>query len=663
MRLIAFLFLFLCLASVAQAAPKHGVYSSGVSCPYPGDNGCAVSTTYVAAPAFQDTAFAYNHATSGQLPTDCVSPTTCTVNTNAITNLTALWHTDNVNLPYWDYPIGSANPATLTPISSFPSDGTCSYNATGSGYGGPALVCQQVATSPAVETIQGYDFTNLGAGTGTSCAQLYILNSNTPNNNTGGGIAYQFINNYHKAIGPCFVGNYNTSGLIFQKSGGLYTPTNLTFYNITCDGNYNNAPDTSPDSFTGYIDNGSGSAGTKLTVVSGTAVYGDVLTGGTVAIGTSVQGGTLPNMTVYPSQLVGSAGSPVTFTGHKQAIYGQINCVRDNRQGSQPKTFKYVLMKNFGHDPWISTAGGDETVYYSAFVDFCQSGGLLCHGEIFEDTLGNTTRNYDITGNLVELPSTYNVNLQSTTAFYMTSGANNNSIVNNAYIRDNLIVFNKMNCSNAGPYTPANPCGSIGTGGTVQQGGYGIFSTSAASYVNAFTLTGNVIDGTGAFYCYTRSLAINGSGMTGAVLGVLSAGQNLTFTTPTNNYTVPPSVFGIFPGLQIHDGNATDIANGWLDATITTFTGATAPIFSNTGTLCTAGAGAPGQAGGAGCGSMLLSQVEPVTVAALTDWSLATGVLTLNAWSNNWSVGGAYGATARSIANPSGTFWLRATCP
>jgi hypothetical protein len=668
MRLIAFLFAVLCFASIAQAAPKHGIYVSGVSCPYSGDNGCTASTTYVTAPAFQDTAFAYNHATSGQLPTDCVSPTTCTVNTNAITNLKALWHTDNVNFPYWDYPIGSANPATLAAVNTI-NDGTCVYNATGSAYAGPAVVCQQTTASPAIESLSGYDFTNLGGGTGTGCAQLYVLGSNFAATSTGGAIAYQFTNNYHKAFGACFAGNNaQSSALIFFKSGGAYNASNAFFYNITCDGNYANAPDTNPDVFTGYIDNGAGAAGTKLNVVSltsGTPIIPDILTGGTVSAGTFINGGTYAgaNLTVYPSQLVGSVGSPVTFTGHKQNQTGRLNCIVDNRTANSaqnPKTILYSLMINFGHDPMVGSQGGDNTIKYSAFIDFCTTGGIMCHGEIFEDTGGNTTRSYDLTGNVVTVPSIQNVNLQTTTAFYLTSGAGNNSMGNNVYLRDNLVVQNKMNCSNAGPYTPSNPCGAIGNGGATQLSGNALFSMGL-SFVNSFTVSGNVVDGTGAFFCINR-LVGNPASLSGAVINVLSASQNLTFTTRPTNFTVPQFSIGVFPGMEVINTNATDIANGWVPSTIVTFTGATAPIFQTTGTLCTTGAGAPGQAGGAGCGSMLLSQVEPVTVAPLANWYLATGI-NAKAWSNNWSIGGAYGVSARSIADPGYTLWTQTTCP
>jgi hypothetical protein len=643
----------LCLASIAHSAPRHGVFSTGVSCPYAVDNGCLYSTTYVASPFFQDTAFAYNHSTSGQLPTDCVNSTTCTINTNAITNVTALWHKANANIPYWDYPIGSANPATLTPITSFPGDATCSYSATGSYPGGfPALVCQQNASTPATYTISGYDFSNLGGGTGTGCAQLFINGSNSANA-VGGNTTYVLQNDYFKAVGSCFSGSDSTAGtLIFGRGSGTHNLARLVMNNVTCDGNYNNAPDTNPDSFTGYI------SGTTLTVVTGSATYGTTLTGGGVLAGTYLNGGSNPTWTVFPSQTVGSAGSPVAFTGHKNAETGRINCV----QPEASVTVNYSLFKNFGHIPFFGNMYGDVVLNYNAFIDFCQSGGNLCHGEVYEQ-LNTTDTNINAThiGNVITVPSIQNVNLQTTTPFYLSSGQSATRGYNNLYIQNNLVIMNRMNCANAGPYTPANPCGATGNGSLVQISGYALFGIEGTS-VNAATISGNVVDGVGAYVCIGNGVK-SPADFTGATIGVLSAGQNLTFSTAPTGYS-PSARDIILPGMHISDTKAADLSAGWIDSNIVSFTGASAPIYQNSASACAAGGGVPGQAGGGGCGSMLLAQVEPVVNLDPAYIYVGAGWNTFN-WSNNWSVGGNYGVSARSYASPGNGTWTasQVNCP
>ena len=676
MRLLAFLVGFLCLASLAQAAPKHGVYSSGVSCPYGIDNGCASSTTYASAPYFQDTNLAYDWAISGQLPSDCVSPTTCTVNTNAISNVTALWHTGGYNIPYWDYTIGSNNPSTLAAVNTI-NDGTCVYSATGASYGSyPAVVCQQVAGSPAVETLSGYDFTNIGGGTGTSCAQLYVKGSNTAATSTGGAIAYVFQNDYFKASGNCFTATAaNPNGQIYLSAGGTWAASNLTLLNITCDGNYSNSPDTNQDSFTGYIDNGAGSAGTKLTVLSGTANVPDVLTGGTVLAGTNISSGAGSSFTVYPSQLVGSAGSPVSFTGHRQAVNGRISCVFDQRTGTTnpntwPLTMKYSLVINSGHLPIYGTNAGDITLYYNAFINNCQSGLTLCHGEVFEQTARGATRNVDATGNVTDWgggSSAYNAYSGSTTNWYITNGLTSGTTFNNVYIRNNLMITNNVNCANAGPYTPSNPCAGIGNGYSSNVNiSRALFDTDGTSSINSFTISGNVVDATSAYQCATR-ISDDPGGSTGLVAGVLSAGQVFTVTSPMTGYSpTGASHSGIFEGMLISDTLAADITNGWVDATITSFAGATSPIYQNGVAICANGAGAPGQAGGGGCGSMLISQSEPITSATVANYYFLTNYNALS-WSNNWSIGGAYGVSARAFNNPGygppNNSWFTINCP
>lgn len=82
-------------------------------------------------------------------------------------------------------------------------------------------------------------------------------------------------------------------------------------------------------SFNGYISNGSGSAGTILTVTSGFAAgAGQVVTGAGVSANTIITGqlsgtpfGGPGTYSVNNSQLVGSSGSPVAMTGNVQATW------------------------------------------------------------------------------------------------------------------------------------------------------------------------------------------------------------------------------------------------------------------------------------------------------------------------------------------------------
>jgi hypothetical protein len=458
----------------------------------------------------------------------------------------------------------------------------------------------------------------------------------------------------------------NQDALIYLSAGGTWAASQLTLNNVACDGNFANTPDINNDTLTGYI------SGTTLTITSGTAKIGEVLTDSGVALGTLVDSGSAPTFTIYPSQTVGSAGSPVTMTGHTAPLVGLLNCVKDQRQGSNntnnlPRVVNYSVFRNTGHIPFYDSNSGDGTYYYSAFIAACLAGRSLCHGEMFEDTSGNTYRNYDITGNVqVWGGSNYEYNALSgaTSPMYLTSGLSNNAQIGNAYIRNNLLVANRTNCANAPPYNPANPCTGIGNGDASNVSvSRAFFDLDGTSYVNSLTVSGNVVAAQASAACITRSND-NPAALAGAVLGVLSAGVNFTVTTlPTAYSNNEKSHTGIYPGMLIVNSNATDIANGWTDTTIQTFAGATSPAFTNTvGSLCAAGAGAPGQSGGIGCGSMILNASEPVTAATVANFNFVTNLNALS-WSNNWSVGGNYGVSARAITSPGYSTWSTINCP
>ena len=643
------------------------MYSAGVSCPYSTDNGCIYSTSYVASPAFQDTTFPYDISTSGQLPTDCINATTCTVNTNAISNLTALYHQNNVNYPYWDYSIGSANPATLTAASTI-NDATCKFQANGawpSGMtttSGPIVTCQQVSSTPGTYTLAGYDFTNAGSGTGTACVLLYVK-ANTVANSVGGATNYNFQNNYHKASNGCFQYVSGTPApLIFNSMSGGYIGA-FEYDNITCDGNFDNRPDTT-DSITGYI------SGTTLTVVTGSLYAhpaGELLTDNGVITSTRVLSGTGPTYTLNTTQTLGSAGSPVSLTGHQKNITGNVTCIFDNRTGNSGQnnlTIKYSLIQNLGHEAVYGQTGGDENFLYNAFINNCVSQN--CHGEMYEHTAPATNRNADIEGNIQVAGGNSNqidnFYVSWTTHIYLTSGLNNGVSYNNIYLKNNLLVSNKSNCLNHGSYNPGNPCTGVGSdvfSGTSTNSSVSraFFDIDGVSSINSLNVTGNVVATQGSYQCITRDNA-NGGANLGAVMGVLSPGVNFTVTTRPNAYaTNGSSHTGYYPGMLLVDINATDIANGWANATIQSLNGATSPVFIPTaGTLCAAGAGAPGQAGGTGCGSWIMSASEPTTVGSYSDFAFLVGLNGIT-WSNNWSVGGAYGVSARSYPNPGYGTW------
>lgn len=232
-------------------------------CPYAVDNGCAGNTTYVAVPAFQSTSFAFNSAQTGQLPT---SPTALQIATyNTLLHCIA-WTGSTCNSlqnePWIDYPIGSAAPASLAPISSFPGDSVCNAVSTASlgtvPTNAPYVRCRGTATGAGIaESIGGYDFTN-----GGTASVLLILGQAT----SGAGVTYTLTNDYFK-LGS-FSG-YQGNGLAYTTwvSGGwnieLPTgagppPANVVIRNITCDGDFADAPSAAAGQAYCILDNRQG---------------------------------------------------------------------------------------------------------------------------------------------------------------------------------------------------------------------------------------------------------------------------------------------------------------------------------------------------------------------------------------------------------------------
>lgn len=240
----------------------HGA-GGGSSCPYGTDNGCAASTTYIAAPTFQDATFAFDGSQSGQ----CTSP--CTGSNLAARN--GYIHAASANIPGVDYKVGSANPATLTPISSWASDGICAYQSSGAKFGnGPRLLCVGTESTTGVqETIQGYDFTNGG----TTCVLMEI----TDNGSLLQGVQFNLINDYFKASGSCFSGLITGTLPAFVYYHPSYQTIAATYYfhNVTMDGNYAAAPDNAHGIIIGFSDDrrGVGASGTVLGAFSDYSVY------------------------------------------------------------------------------------------------------------------------------------------------------------------------------------------------------------------------------------------------------------------------------------------------------------------------------------------------------------------------------------------------------
>lgn len=230
MNLVRSLSCILLLAWVAAAAPAAATphrAGAGLICPYAGDGGCQHQNDYISNPFWQDDSIALTSAQTNQLPSNSgAGPTSAQVDARNV-----LLHHANTNIPLIDYPIGSADPTTLAPISSWPHDSICTYNTSGANAdNGPYLYCQGLAADAAAhktETIKGYDFTNGG----TTCVTVLI--DPAPATAYGPGISYKFVNDYWKLQKPCWkpVAFTASDPVPFQPSSAtavtklLWTPT------------------------------------------------------------------------------------------------------------------------------------------------------------------------------------------------------------------------------------------------------------------------------------------------------------------------------------------------------------------------------------------------------------------------------------------------------
>ena len=239
------------IAALALAGAVHAQFTSGYqtqlgttapSSPCVGhtvDNGCMAFNTYIATAATQDSNFAFNTAQSGQLTAGATYGSADTLARNAEL------HENDQYIPGVDYPIGSANPTSLTPISSFVNDSVCAYHASGAPPqlgSGKYLLCKDNLNSTTY-TVQGYDFSNNGSGTGTDCVPVEIM-AGTANP----AAEIHFVNDYWKATGTCWSrvisGMNGVGAIIYITPDGVSNPgaPNIEFDNVTIDGNFENSP-------------------------------------------------------------------------------------------------------------------------------------------------------------------------------------------------------------------------------------------------------------------------------------------------------------------------------------------------------------------------------------------------------------------------------------
>lgn len=548
--------LFALLVALPAHAWIHGVPASG-ACPYGIDNGCSGSTAYVAVPFYRDTNFAFNHATSGQLPP---SPTGA-----QITAYNAALHSGGANEPLMDYAVGSADPATLALPTSF-STAACSYSSTGAvKSGGPVLTCQPtLATNGATITIPGYNFTD-GAG---NCVEVDIKPNGT---NTWAFAKIVFINDYFKVQGVCFSAQGNA--LVYAASGSNSSDAlEVDFINITAEGNFANAPNAGQGSIGFFQDNRTCATGVGCSYVA--------------------------NMT-------------------------------------------YSLVQNLGHDPITGFNNGSSTIAYSALINNCLGGPTNCHGEPIEYTSNNTAffgqpaaqRATYYTGVVETVDGTYMTPSQTTTMFYGSSGATSGIDFSIFSVTNSVAILNYVGCTTvAGPYGPNNPC-TPAQGGIAESEGF--IALDYGPHLHNLQIANNVFDGTGSANGYT-------AGWTGFVITAQSAGPTVTVTQPQGApaaYSNPTAQNGhpvglIWPGTMIHDSSGV----GFVDAMVSSF-----GTYTNTGptaTPCVIGTNA-------GCGTLNMPISNPTVASGMTLTTYA-GIDAVS-WSNNRSVGGAYGATVKAM--------------
>jgi hypothetical protein len=555
---------------------------TGATCSYGSDPDgvCAKSRSYVAQPFYSNANVASESAQSGQ----------------SIKGRNALIHTGNYDIPYMDFPVGSENPATLKPISTFRDDRVCSYYPSGSPDGhGPYLGCNFSSLAADYDAIRGYDFTNTGGGTGTDCVQLILQGG-------GAGVSkhtVKIINNYFgvfiqagSGANYCYNISANTGlgGLVSYKSNAAIPPK-LEFDNNTFFGNYYKKPEAATGQANAIVDNRNGVTHQWPITLRYNFFH-------------QLQG----------ISIIGFAGGDQTFIG------------------------------NAAVDICRSTPDGNVSVHCEIEENVAEN---VARTDIYE-------RNFAWVMPKPACPggpgARRNCGLvQWTTLFYETNGAAGNATITTLTMYENVFLTNKSMCSNppdfgaypnTAGYGPKNAC-SDGTNSV----GHGIFSLNQASAVGTLNFRGNVIDNSGTFKCAGDPNIIS---RTGFAAEITSSGNTLTVTSASSNYravTLPgPAVGNINVGNFVHDPLGSD---GWVDTTVTALN-----TYTNAGALPAKPGAAPANAGAAtpaGIGTMTLRDREPATESKST-WNFYTGIGSITDSGTNYAIAS---GSARRITLPS----------
>lgn len=518
--------------SLAVAPPAH--CTAAVSAPsivLSVDNGCAA--TYTATmpggvspgasftPSFQDTNFVYNHATTGQVANPNSNPSQYAAD---VLTYTTFAHYDLANRPYWDYPIGSANPSTLRGIwrfnSDFPAD-NCTYNLAGTGalhttypYTNFNYVyCFWQTSSVAnYDHLQGYDFSNCDASGVDATGQCTVLLYLQENLLGAGQIDVRGYNLYWKCTATCLA----SSGINYITLKGY-----LNFECWWC----------AVIDWTTNIDTAAKPAGTFHEVISDIRNQRDTL----------------------------------TAQSYNQFI-----------------KWKYSWIDGLAHDPMQSggtSAAPDIDDSYS--VDNGAGLDSNAHGEW--DEMGgpfvNGTIVHDYTGTMWLQPSA-NFFIELTSPQY-GPGADNG---NRYHIIEKHVfnVFNKVygtGCSGHPPYSAANPCLS-GTG-SIFCADDGLMSPGGNAAVD-LDLGDNIIDDNQCVGVYNNAQGPSGLGGFGsATVNINNDGTNswldISGYRPLTDHAFPTQLMDPKSNFVFRSGAPV----GWHNAWGTTLTDGTLPSTLN----------------------------------------------------------------------------------
>jgi hypothetical protein len=454
------------------------------------DNGCATRAIGIDTgrqPGFQDANTIATSARSGQLP-----PTTDSDYRKALAVRTAFFRKFNSYIPGVDGPIGSqdptdsgsGHPGALKPISAFVDPtGTCKYWVSGS-TGAPKnpfavangvqpnfVYCMLTHDNVTVK-INDYDFSNEGAGTGTSFVPLY--QKAVPGTFTNTTLSLNNV--YAKCAGkwcPFVTPKIDQVRLIASQSAGGSQFVHIDITNVTFDGdNYNIM--ASPE---------------HLNI--------PVLTG----LISDNKNDDFPVTYTYHIR-----NTVIENTGHAVALSGP----------SGSWTFDSIYVKD--------TCVSGFKLCHGEVAELAQNKHKRHHlTQIFKNGFVWVQGQWNAAG-------PYEVYGEVTAPVYMTSGGPNGTIVDRGQVSDAFIFMNYQGCTNepqAGnyPYGPDHACEP--NRHTI--GGLGIISLGWAPYIVSLDLERILADVTGNQNCY-------GVGMSGSALGrrfvVGFSGHTMTLVAP-----------------------------------------------------------------------------------------------------------------------------------